>query len=146
MNVPEVRDHTMAPPSGEPAILQSNKDAQIAKQRSRSQTTISNFITPSTNSLPANTSNRSVRRKSQDIRLSSGSIFLRPEKPESLAKTLMTRGSKLLRRQNSRTESTSLRTWQWLETSQDNMDTNDGHSAKTLGDLRHNRIHSTGSE
>lgn len=137
----------MASPSYDPAIARSSNEDLIVKHRSRRQSTISTSTPLSTNSSLANTNNKVVLKKSQDARLSSSSLFLRPEKSESLAKTLMARGSKLLRRQNSRSDSTSLRTWQWLEASHDdNMSTCEGHSANALGDLRHNRMHSTGSE
>ena len=144
--MPEVRNPDMASPSYDPTMLQSSHEKLNGKYRSQTQTTTSTHTSPNSNSSLTNTNDRVVVRKSHDARLSSGSIFLRPERSESLAKTLMTRGSKLLRRQNSRSDSASLRTWQWLETPHDDMSTHDGHSANAPGDPRHNRMHSTGSK
>lgn len=133
-------------PSSEPSVIQNCNEDLIGSCCSRSRTNASTSTLVDPNPSPTSTRNRAKDKKPDDVRLSSGSTSLYPEKSEGLAKTLMARGSRLLRRQNSKSDSTSLRTWQWLEASQGSVGACEGYSAKALGDFKHNRMHSTGSE
>ncbi len=66
--------------------------------------------------LPAPSFDRSAPGISADRRsLSSGSIHRRGGSSDSFGKALMARGSRLLRRQNSKHDLTSLKTLEWLE-------------------------------
>lgn len=107
----------------------------------------------STTSLPYNASlaatipalKKSAAKPSQNKRFSSSSIATGPERLENLAKTLLARGSRKLKRQNSQADSSSLRTLEWLDGSEATMRK---HSSQIslLPEGRHERMHSTGGK
>ncbi len=66
---------------------------------------------------PSSSIHMSPSRDLHDMRSISESIVSRTDRPESLAKTLVSKGYKLLRRQNSKSDLTSLRTMDWMEKS-----------------------------
>lgn len=109
--------------------------------------------TGSTTSLPYNASlaatiptyKKPLVKPIQNKRFSSSSIATGPERLENLAKTLLARGSRKLRRQNSQADSSSLRTLEWLDGSEATMRKNRSQIS-LLPEGRHERMHSTGGK
>lgn len=107
----------------------------------------------STTSLPYNASlaatipahKKPAAKPSQNKRFSSSSIATGPERLENLAKTLLARGSRKLKRQNSQADSSSLRTLEWLDGSEATMSK---HSSQVslLPEGKHERMYSTGGK
>lgn len=91
-----------------------SRSNSMADTRPRSRTAHS----PNVGSLsPTSSIHMSSPRDLHDMRSISESIVSRIDRPESLAKTLVSKGYKLLRRQNSKSDLTSLRTMDWMEES-----------------------------
>jgi hypothetical protein len=99
-----------------------------------------------TNLSPSVSHERPASWRSQDARSSSSSIPPSLERAESLAKTLMVRGSKLFKRQHSKTSPPSLRTLYWVVDTQNGMDKPGRQRGSLHRDSQHNRMHSTGSK
>ncbi|MCJ1304787.1 hypothetical protein MMC08_007600 [Hypocenomyce scalaris] len=84
----------------------------------------------------------SSRRRSQDARSLTGSIQSRADRSDSVTKSLFSRGTKLLKRQNSKSNLTSLRTLDWVEASYERDQIQELAGWRLL---KHSRIDSTGS-
>ena len=84
----------------------------------------------------------SSRRRSQDARSLAGSIQSRADRSDSVTKSLFSRGTKLLKRQNSKSNLTSLRTLDWVEASYERDQIQELAGWRLL---KHSRIDSTGS-
>lgn len=124
-------------------VLHGSKEGLRATHHSRSRTTAADFKSFNANSTLALSNDISGSRISQEITRPSSSIYLHRERSDNLAKSLMARGSKLLKRQNS---TASLKTWQWLETSHDGTGVYESQLAHSQDGLAHSRIRSTGSK
>lgn len=109
--------------------------------------------TGSTTSLPYNASlaatipapKKPAAKPTQNKRFSSSSIATGPERLENLAKTLLARGSRKLKHQNSQTDSSSSRTLEWLSGSEATMRKHRSQ-INLLPEGRHERMHSTGGK
>lgn len=109
--------------------------------------------TGSTTSLPYNASlaatiptlKKPVAKPTQNKRFSSSSIATGPERLENLAKTLLARGSRKLKRQNNQADSSSLRTLEWLDGSEATMRKHRSQ-INLLPEGRQERMHSTGGK
>ena len=99
-------------------LNEDGRRPNVLQKRSRSNTSITSLAPPSpyegASLSPAISIDRSTSNCSSDRRSVSGSINARASSTDSLGKTLMAKGSRLLRRQNSKQELTSLHTLDWL--------------------------------
>ena len=88
----------------------------VLQKRSRSNTSIASLGIPyEGGSLsPAISIDRSTSGSPADRRSVSGSVHTRASSADSFGKSLMAKGSRLLRRQNSKQDLTSLHTLDWL--------------------------------
>lgn len=130
----------------------SPRRSVLKKKSSRSvhslhRPTSSTVPTPSTTNLsPSVSHDRPASWKSQGARSSSSSIPASLERADSIAKKLRVRGSRLFKRQHSKTNPPSLRTLYWVTDSQVGLN----KSLEQWGSLhrvsQHNRMHSTGSK
>lgn len=102
--------------------------------------------TPSINLSPSASHDRPASWKSQDARSSSSSILPSLERADSLAKKLRMRGSRLFKRQHSKTNPSSLRTLYWVTDSQVGLDRSLEQWATLHRVSQHGRMHSTGSQ
>ena len=85
--------------------------------RPRSSTAMIDYSTNDYCHSSSSLTHMSSPRDLHNMRSVSESIVSRSDRPESLTKTLVSKGYKLLRRQNSRSDLTSLRTMDWMEQS-----------------------------
>ena len=112
------RSFTPKPTLHQRALTEDVRRPHHLKKRSRSNTSTGSLATltsPEGSSLsPAISIDRSTSNSSSDRRSVSGSIHARNSSTDSFGKTLMAKGSRLLRRQNSKQELTSLHTLDWL--------------------------------
>ncbi|MCJ1265681.1 hypothetical protein MMC22_005561 [Lobaria immixta] len=128
--------HKGSTSSLDPLLAKSNTGTSTPGNRPRSRaTTVASFRTNAYASSTVSTRKPTVR-KLQYSGFSSDSIATGPERLENLAKTLIARGSKLLKRQSSIADSASIRTVEWLggsegkmgkHKSQPNLHPNSGH-------------------
>lgn len=103
--------------------------------------------TPSIINLsPSLSHDRPASWKSQDARSSSSSILPSLERADSLAKKLRMRGSRLFKRQHSKTSPPSLRTLYWVTDSQVGLNSSLEQWATLHRVSHHGRMHSTGSK
>ena len=111
--------------------------------RSRSKTTPSTYSTLGMDSESKSSKDKSSRRRSQDVRSIAGSIQSRADRSDSMTKSLFSRGTKLLKRQNSsKSNLTSLRTLDWVEASYERDQIQELAGWRLL---KHSRIDSTGN-
>ncbi|KAK0512648.1 hypothetical protein JMJ35_004665 [Cladonia borealis] len=112
------RSFTPKPTLHQRALTEDVRRPHLLQKRSRSNTSIASLtpLTPREGSSlsPAISIDRSTSNSSSDRRSVSGSIHARNSSTDSFGKTLMAKGSRLLRRQNSKQELTSLHTLDWL--------------------------------
>lgn len=109
--------------------------------RSRSKTSGSTHPSLDIDSVPKLSKDVSSRRRSQDVRSIAGSIQSRADRSDSMTKSLLSRGTKLLKRQNSKSNLTSLRTLDWVEASYERDQIQELAGWRLL---KHSRIDSTG--
>lgn len=103
--------------------------------------------TPSTINLsPSISHDRPASWKSQDARSSSSSLSPSLERAESIAKRLRFRGSRLFKRQHSKTNPPSLRTLYWITDSQLGLNKSLEQWSSMQRLSQHSRMHSTGGE
>lgn len=129
-----------------PTLRQTTSKSSMRKHHSRSRTTTGASLSHHASLSPIAVVPRLVPRNSRNARLSSGSTTTTPEGNESFAKTLLEKGSRLFRRRNSKEYSASLRTLQWVESSQDALSTREAKSFRGHHDLKNIKMNSTGSE
>ncbi|KAA6412046.1 MAG: hypothetical protein FRX48_04196 [Lasallia pustulata] len=111
--------------------------------RSRSKTTTSTYSTLGMDSESKSSGDKSSRRRSQDVRSIAGSIQSRADRSDSMAKSLFSRGTKLLKRENSsKSNLTSLRTLDWVEASYERDQIQELAGWRLL---KHSRIDSAGN-
>ena len=102
------------------AFAEGSRRSSMATPRSgtirpRSSTAMTDYSTNEYCHSSSSSPRMSSPRDLHDMRSMSESIISRTDRPESLTKTLVSKGYKLLRRQNSRSDLTSLRTMDWME-------------------------------
>ena len=103
--------------------------------------------TPSTMNLsPSVGHDRPASWKSQGARSSSSSMTTSLDRADSIAKKLRFRGSKLFKRQHSKTNPPSLRTLYWVTDSQFGLNKSLDQWSSLQRVSQHGRMHSTGSE
>lgn len=103
--------------------------------------------TPSTINLsPSVSHDRPASWKSQGARSSSSSMTPSLDRADSIAKKLRFRGSKLFKRQHSKTNPPSLRTLYWVTDSQFGVDKSLDQRSSLQRVSQHGRMHSTGSK
>ena len=103
--------------------------------------------TPSTMNLsPSVSHDRPASWKSQGARSSSSSMTTSLDRADSIAKKLRFRGSKLFKRQHSKTNPPSLRTLYWVTDSQFGLNKSLDQWSGLQRVSQHGRMHSTGSE
>ena len=102
------------------ALTEDVKRPSLVDIRSRSNTSTSSSPLEVTNTKQITSFDRSNPANSTDRRSSSGSTHTRGDSSSSLGKALLSKGSRFLRRQNSKQDQdlTSLRTLDWLEESE----------------------------
>lgn len=106
-----------------------------------------NATTPSTVNLsPSVSHDRPASWKSQDARSSSSSVSPSLERADSIAKKLRFRGSRLFKRQHSKTNPPSLRTLYWVTDSQFGVNKSLEQWSGLHRVSQHSRMHSTGSK
>ena len=141
---PMVQRDLVASASPRRSLLKKKSNMSV---RSLQHATSPTVPTPSTVNLsPCTSHDRPASCQSQDARSSSSSIPPSLERAESLAKRLRVRGSKLFKRQHSRTNPSSLRGLYWVTDSQVGMNRSLDEWASLHRGLQHNRTHSTGSQ
>lgn len=87
----------------------------VLQKRSRSNTSVGSLTPYEGGALsPAISIDRSTSGSSADRRSVSGSVHTRASSADSFGKTLMAKGSRLLKRQNSKQDLTSLQTLDWM--------------------------------
>ena len=91
------------------------------KARSRSNTAASSYL-PFDSNLSPTSSIDSAASKRNNRGSKSGSTHSRADYPESRTKSLVAKGSRLFRRQNSKSDLTSLTTLNWLDGSDGSSD------------------------
>jgi len=98
------------------SLTEDTRRPSLLQLRSRSKSsTASQTIYERTDDSPSLPVDRNISRISVDRRsISGGSIHRRAGNSKSFGKTLMAKGTKLLRRQNSKHDLTSLQTLEWL--------------------------------
>lgn len=128
----------------DPLLANCNTGTSTPRNRPGSRaTTVASFRTNAYASSTVSVSTRkSTVRKLQYSGFSSDSIATGPERLENLAKTLIARGSKLLKRQNSTADSASIRTVEWLGGSEGKMGKHKSQSSLLPG-YGHERTNST---
>ena len=103
--------------------------------------------TPSTiNLTPSVSHDRPPSWKSQDARSSSSSVTPSLDRADSIAKKLRFRGSKLFKRQHSKTNPPSLRTLYWVTDSQFGLNKSLDQWSGLHRVSQHSRMHSTGGK
>lgn len=128
-----------------PLLANSNTGISTPRNRPRSRaTTVASFRTDAYASSTVSARKPTVRRL-QNSGFSSDSIATGPERLENLAKTLIARGSRLLKRQNSTSDSASIRTVEWLGGSDSKMGKHKSQSS-LHPDYGHERMNSTGDD
>lgn len=110
--------------------------------RARSNSSMPSSTSYQNNLPPAVAIERSTPRSSSSLdrySFAENSVHTRAERSESFGKSLMAKGSRLLRRQNSKNDLTSLHPMSWSE--------NDNRHVQEMSnrpDSRHSRVRSTG--
>lgn len=126
----------------DPLLAQRNTGSSTPRSRPRSRaTTVASFRTHAYASSTVSTTKPTVR-KPHSSGFSSDSIATGPERLENLAKTLIARGSRLLKRQNSTADSASIRTVEWLGESEGKMGKHKSQSSLQSG-YGHERMNSS---
>ena len=99
------------------SLTEDHRRPSLLQLRSRSNSSVASQTIPEGIKLsPAPSLDRYTPRTSIERRSSAGSVHKRGGSSESFSKTLMAKGSRLLRRQNSKSgDLTSLHTLEWLE-------------------------------
>lgn len=99
------------------SFTEDTRRPSLLQLRSRSNSTVAGHaICQGPNLSPTLSVDRSTSRASIDRRwISGGSTHKRAGSSDGFGKTLMAKGSKLLRRSNSKHDLTSLQTLEWLE-------------------------------
>lgn len=106
--------HKGSTSSLDPLLATSNTGTLTPRNRPRSRaTTVASFRTHAYASSTVSTRTPTLRKLPYSG-FSSDSIATGPERLENLAKTLIARGSRLLKRQSSIADSASIRTVEWL--------------------------------
>lgn len=144
---PQMQHAGSALPKGtveRPYHIASTMPTYKLDSRSRSKNTESThpslFLDVDSGSIPSK--DVSSRRRSQDVRSIAGSIQSRADRSDSMTKSLFSRGTKLLKRQNSKSNLTSLRTLDWVEASYERDQIQELAGWRLL---KNSRIDSTGS-
>lgn len=124
------------------ALTESERRSSMSSSRggvvrSRSSTAMAHRLPDEYSHSPSSSTHMSSPRDLYNLRSISESIVSRADRPESLTKSLVSKGYKLLRRRNSRSDLTSLRPMDWAEHS-----SGENPSRKLL---RHSRWQSTDS-
>ena len=115
------RENTRPRTAGDPSTrsirsdLEGSTRVSLHGHRSKSSTTISASKNLGFRLSPTSSVDMSTSRYSLDARSISGSLHLQADKPEGLAQSLRAKGSRLMRRQNSKF---NLRTLEWVESSE----------------------------
>lgn len=124
----------------DPLLAKSNPGISTPRNRPRSRaTTVASIRTNAYAASIVSARKSTVRQHSG---FSSDSIATGPERLENLAKTLIARGSRLLRRHNSTPDSASIRTVEWLGQSEGKMGKHKSQSCLNPG-YGHERKNST---
>lgn len=124
----------------DPLLAKSNTGISTPRNRPRSRATTVASIR--TNAYAASTVSARKPTVRQFSGFSSDSIATGPERLENLAKTLLARGSRLLKRHNSSSDSASIRTVEWLGESEGKMGKHKSQSCLNPG-YGHERKNST---
>jgi len=114
-------------------VPESPKRVTLLDYKSKSGTAVPTLKSFGTKLSPTASIDMSMSRFSVDGASISGSFHSQNDRPESIAKNLRAKGSRFMRRQNSRF---NLRTMEWVE---------DSNETWTRGTARHNRDQSTGN-
>jgi len=112
---------------------ESPQRATLLDYQSNSSTAVPTFESFGTKLSPTASVDMSMSRFSVDGASISGSLRSQNDRPESIAQNLRAKGSRFMRRQNSRF---NLRTTEWVE---------DSNERWTRGNARHNRDQSIGN-
>ena len=97
------------------ALTEDVRRPKMLQKRSRSNTSIGSLTPYEGDAVsPAISIDRSTSGSSADRRSVAGSIHARASSADSFGKILMAKGSRLLRRHNSKQDLTSLQTLDWL--------------------------------
>ena len=121
------------PPRRRVGLSESPKRVTLLDYKSKSSTAVPTFKSFGSRLSPSSSVDMSTSRFSLDGKSLSGSLHSQPDRPESIAQNLRAKGSRLIRRQNSKF---NLRTLEWVEGSDEPW---------THGYARHNGITSTGN-
>lgn len=137
--------HKGSTTSLDPLLARSNPGTSTPRNRPRSRaTTVASFRTNAYANSTVSARPPTVR-KLQYSGFSSDSIATGPERLENLAKTLIARGSRLLKRHNSTADSASIRTVEWLGESEGKMGKHKSQSSVQPGS-GHERKNSAAGE
>lgn len=136
--------HKASASSPDPLLAKSKIWGSIANNYPRNRTATTTSL-PSDAYLNFTVSNEKPAARETQRLSSSGSVIPHPERVESLAKTLIARGSRLLKRQNSKIDSVSLRTLEWLERSGTNMGKHKSQPPDLHPEYRRESMYSTGN-
>lgn len=114
---------------------------QFVDQRSKSGPTVPTVKSLSLRTSPIGSGGMPSSRFSLDTRSLSGSLHSQSERPGSFAQGLRAKGSRLMRRQNSKFNSRSI---DWPEESEDPLERAGEQDPWGVGTARHSRIRSAG--
>ena len=114
---------------------------QVADQRSKSGPTIPTLKSLSLRTSPIASVDMSTSRFSLDAQSLSGSLHSHSERPGSFAQGLRAKGSRLMRRQNSKFNSRSI---DWPEGTEDCLERDGEQNTWSVGTAKHSRIRSAG--
>ena len=128
-----------------PLLPHKRPRVQVTDQRSKSGPTIptvkSFSLRTSPIGSPSGSVDMSMSRFSLDAQSLSGSLHSPSERPSSFAQGLRAKGSRLMRRQNSKFNSRSV---DWPEASEDRLERADEQDSWGVGTTKHGRIPSAG--
>ena len=114
---------------------------QGVDQRSKSGPTVPTVKSLSLRTSPIGSVDMSTSRFSFDARSLSGSLHSQSERPGSFAQGLRAKGSRLMRRQNSKFNSRNI---EWPEESEDGLERAGEPDSWGVGTAKHSRIRSAG--
>ena len=121
------------PPRRHVGVSESPKRVTLLDYKSKSSTSVPTLRSYGTRLSPGSSIDMSSSRFSLDGKSLSGSMYAENERPDSIAQNLRAKGSRLMRRHNSKF---NLRTMEWVE---------DTEETWTRSNARHNRIQSAGN-
>lgn len=122
---------------------EGTKRGSMLKGPSRSNSVRTVASPNGSNLSPSSSAETIPPRDFMDVRSISESILSKSDRPESLAKTLVSKGSRLLKRQNSNINLTSLRTMDWSDEFGRETGRNQVKELSARGASKHNRWRST---